>query len=597
MSAEPTSLPGWLLLHARERPQQVAMRYKRRGIWLEITWAEYAERVARVAAGLRTLGVEPGDRVAIHAENRPEWLLADLAAEGMGAVSVGIYPTSPAAEVEYLLGHSEAKVLIAEDEEQLDKTLAVRERLPELRALVVMDDRGVRDGGVPALRFEELEQRAGPDARADLERSVAALDPHAPAVMVYTSGTTGPAKGAMLAHRNLVAGTRTFRSVFGTTDRDELLSYLPLCHVAERLGSQISALGTAQVVNFGEGAETFNEDLREVQPTAFLAVPRVWEKLLAGVEIRIADASPLKRFLYRFWLRQGRRSAGRRMRGRPTPVDRALFALGELMLYRPLRERMGLARVRVAIAGGAPVSPEVLAWLWAIGVPVREGYGQTENTAICCWMPVGDVRLGTVGSAVEDVEVRIAADGEILIRSPGTFLGYFKDPEATEAAIDADGWLHSGDVGELDADGFLKVTDRKKDIIITSGGKNVSPSEVENRLKVSPYIREAVVVGDGRKYLTALIGIEYDTVGDWASRRNVAYTTYADLSSKPEVRKLIEGCVREANESFAHVEQVKRFALLPKELDHEDGELTATQKVKRRTFEDQFRREIEELYA
>ncbi|GAB1514578.1 AMP-dependent synthetase/ligase [Actinophytocola sp. KF-1] len=581
-----------LLEHARERPDDVAIREKHRGIWREWTWAEYAQRVANVAAGLRDLGVGPGDRVAIHAENRPEWVIADLAVQGLGACAVGVYPTSPAAEVEYVLAHSEASVLIAEDEEQLDKALEVRERLPLLRHVVVMDPRGVR---AEVLTFADIE-KDDPDALAAYEDSVTALDPAGTAILVYTSGTTGPPKGAMISHANLVAAGETAVAL-GTRQGDEVLSYLPLCHVAERLISVIDGVWVPAVVNFGEGGPSFPNDLRDVQPTVFLGVPRVWEKMLATVEIRMADASRLKRVLYRTCLRQGRRLAPRRMAGRLSPVDRVVLGLCELLVFRALREKLGMSRVRVPLSGAAPIAPQVLEYLWAIGIPVREGYAQTENTAICTLTPDDDIRLGSVGRALPGVEVRIAPDGEILTRSAGVFQGYLNDPVATKSTVDEDGWLHTGDVGELTEDGFLRITDRKKDIIITAGGKNISPSEIENRLKVSPFIREAVVIGDRRKYLTALIGIELDTVGNWASRRGIPYTTYADLTTKDEVRALIDGVVRAANEDLAQVERIKRFTLLTKELDHEDGELTATQKVKRKALELRFEPEIEAMYS
>jgi long-chain acyl-CoA synthetase len=578
-----------LLENARERPDEIAIREKYRGIWREWTWTEYVRRVAFVAAGLRALGVGPGDRVAIHSENRPEWVIADLAVQGLGACTVGVYPTSPAAEVEYVLAHSEASVLIAEDEEQLDKALEVRSRLPLLRHVVVIDPRGVA-ADVPT--FASLEQDG---SVAAYEESVAALDPSSTAILVYTSGTTGPPKGAMITHANLVAAGET-AVILGARRNDEVLSYLPLCHVAERLISVIDGVWAGLVVNFGEGGPSFPQDLREVQPTLFLGVPRVWEKMLATVEIRMADASRLKRLLYRACVRQGRRIAPRRMAHKLTVLDRVVLGLCELLVFRSLREKLGMVRVRSAISGAAPIAPQVLEYLWAIGIPVREGYGQTENTAVCTLTPEGDIRLGTVGVALPEVEVRLAPDGEILTRSAGVFQGYLNDPVATKAAVDEEGWLHTGDVGELSADGFLRITDRKKDIIITAGGKNISPSEIENRLKVSPYVREAVVIGDRRKYVTALIGIELDTVGNWASRRGLAYTTYADLSTKDDVRRLIDDVVNEANNELAQVERIKKFTLIGKELDHEDGELTATQKVKRRALEHRFEQEIEAMY-
>jgi long-chain acyl-CoA synthetase len=564
------SLPAKLLEHARTRPGAVALREKHRGVWRETTWAQYAERSAHVGLGLLELGVEPGDRIAIHSENRPEWVFADLGAQGIGAVVTGIYPTSPAAEVEYLLGHSESVVLVAEDEEQLDKALEVRERLPGLKHIVLVDPRNVRgaEDDPMILTFDALEELGRRRERTEWDERVGRLDPEDTAIIVYTSGTTGPPKGAMISHANLVAASEAFLDIYDVGPEDEVLSYLPLCHVAERLFSVIDALGAGYVVNFGEGGESFTQDLRDVQPTFFLGVPRVWEKMMAAVEIRMADASPLKRAAYK----------------------RGLFK-------KPLREKLGMSRCRNALSGAAPIAPQVLEYFQNLGVPIREGYGQTENTALCTYTPPDDVRLGTVGKAAPGVELKIAEDGEILTRSSGVFQGYFKNPEATAETVDAEGWLHTGDVGELDADGFLKITDRKKDIIITAGGKNISPSEIENRLKVSPYVREAVVVGDRRKYLVALIGIESDTVGDWATRKGLPFTTYADLSSKPEVRQLIEEWVEQVNAEFAQVETIKKFALLTKELDHEDGELTATQKVKRRAIEEQFEKEIEGLYA
>jgi long-chain acyl-CoA synthetase len=569
-----STLPELLLQHARERPEAPAIREKRRGRWHELTWGEYAQRVARAAAGLRELGVQRGDRVAVHGENRPEWVIADLAIQGLGAITVGVYPTSPAAEVEYLLAHSESVVLIAEDEEQLDKALAVRERLPALRAIVLIDPRNVRALDDPmVMTWEELE------AHAPLEDYGRGLDPRDTAVIVYTSGTTGPPKGAMLTHVNLTWAAESFRRAFRTKPDDEVLSYLPLCHVAERLGSVINGLGTGYVVNFGEGGESFAHDLRDVQPTLFAAVPRVWEKMLATVEIKMADASRLKRWSYRAALRL---APGR-------------FA--DVLALRALRDKLGLVRVERAICGAAPIAPQVLEYFWTLGVPVYEIYGQTENTAVCTLMPFDDVRIGTVGKPLDGVELKIAEDGEILTRSPAVFAGYFKDPEATAATIDPDGWLHTGDVGRLDEDGYLTITDRKKDVIITAGGKNISPSEIENRLKVSPYVREAVVVGDRRRYLVALIGIEADTVSDWAARRGLAFTTYGDLSRKPEVRELIGEWVEQVNKDLAQVESIKRFALFEKELDHEDGELTATLKVKRRALEKRFERQIEALYG
>ena len=497
----------------------------------------------------------------------------------------------------YLLAHSETKVVVAEDEEQLDKTLEVWDQLEDLAYVVVIDPRGVRVLDDPRiLTFEELLDLGRKQPAADFDASVGALKDADVAIIVYTSGTTGPPKGAMISHANMHAAFTDYDAELSLGPGDEVLSYLPLCHIAERLITVVNGISGGYTANFGEGGAAFANDLREVQPTFFLGVPRVWEKMLASVQVRMNDASWLKRRNYEYWSAKGKRLATARMNGQLRPWDRLIGALGSFMLFRALRERLGMSRCDKALSGAAPIAPQVLDWFWSIGVPVREGYGQTENCAQATINPVDDVRIGTVGVAVGGAEVRIAEDGEILTRGGGTFVGYYKNPQATAETIDENGWLHTGDIGFLDEDGYLRITDRKKDIIITAGGKNISPSEIENRLKVSPFVREAVVIGDRRKYLTALVGIEYDTVGDWATRNGVTYTTYRDLSNKPEVRSLIDGVLQEANREFAQVETIKRFEFMTVELDHEDGQLTATQKVKRAAITEQFEDLIEQMY-
>ncbi|HEX4932418.1 MAG TPA: AMP-binding protein, partial [Gemmatimonadaceae bacterium] len=473
------------------------------------------------------------------------------------------------------------------------------ERLPALRHVIVLEPRGVHAlGRDPRLMTRAQLEALGSGATiAELAGRVQAVAPSGVAILVYTSGTTGPPKGAMITHANLDAATTAILSALRWEEGEEILSYLPLCHILERLLSTVLALRAGVTVNFGGGGESLVQDLREVQPHRFIGVPRVWEKMLASIEIRMQDASWLKRTNYRVWLAAGRRLARQRLQGGAwTPADRLVYALGWLCLFRPLRERLGMVRVKTAGSGAAPIAPAVLEFFWAIGVPICEGYGMTENTAIGTFTRPESVRIGKVGQSYAGCEIRIAEDGEILTRSVGTFAGYYRNDEATRAAIDPDGWLHTGDVGTIDADGFLQITDRKKDILITAGGKNVSPSWIENALKVSPYVREAIVIGDRRKYLVALIGIEYDTVGNWATQQRVAFTTYADLSARPEVVQLVDAWVQQVNATLAPVEQVKRFTLIPKELDHEDGELTATQKVKRKAIAAQFQDVIEAMY-
>ena len=590
------NLPAKLLEHSQTRPNDVAMRHKRFGIWKEFTWGEYLNKVVSVSLGFYELGVREGDKVAIHSENRPEWVFADLAAQTLGSVSVGIYPTSPASEVEYLLSHSEASVLVVEDEEQLDKALEAWDRLEKLQKIVVIDPRGVKELNDPRIiTFEDLLELGDLVVGKSFEEMTKAITSSETAIIVYTSGTTGPPKGAMITHENLRFAAITWGLVYEYRKNDEVLSYLPLCHVAERVISVANAVYHGYVVNFGEDTNSFTEDLREVQPTFFLGVPRVWEKMLAAVQIRSNDATWLKRSLFNFWIKQGGLLLQRRLKNKSTFIDSIWFGIGWLFVFRSLKKRLGMMRVREALSGAAPIAPQVLEFLMSVGVPVREGYGMTENTAVATIVPADELYLGSVGKALPLSEVRIAKDGEILTRSDGTFKGYFKNPDATKETI-IDGWLHTGDIGHIDEFGHLWITDRKKDIIITAGGKNLSPSEIENRIKISPYVREAMVIGDKRKYLTALIGIESDTVGDWATRQGIPYTTYEDLSSKDEVNELVSMIITDANEDFAQVETVKYFKLIPIELDHEDGQLTATQKVKRAAITEQFTELIESMY-
>jgi long-chain acyl-CoA synthetase len=607
--AETTSIATRVRDRAAATPDVVAMREKLFGVWQEVTWAQYWRNVLDAAHGLLALGIEPGDHVAIQSENRQEWLYADLATVAVRAATTGLYPTNPTAEVAYLLSDSQAKVIVSEDQEQVDKVLAVIDDLPHLQRIIYIEPRGIRNRyDHPALMsWDELIDQgrehaaAHPHAVAD---RMAAARPDDVATLIYTSGTTGPPKGAMLTVANVEFAIHSLVEEGGFTSppptpSDLTLSYLPLCHVAERIFTTwFNAAGGVQV-HFAESIETVQANLREVQPTILFGVPRIWEKILAGVEIRMASASPVKRLTGRAGLALASRIGATLVRngGKPTMGTRLLGALGYVLLFRSLRDRIGMRKVRYAASGAAPIAPEVLEFFMGIGVPMHEVYGMTENTAVATANRPRRIVLGTVGEPHRGVEIRIDETGEILTRHPGTFAGYWGRPEATAKAIDADGWLHTGDVGELVNGTHLRITDRMKDIIITSGGKNIAPSEIENALKTSPYIKEAIVVGDRRSYVTALIGIELDTVGEWAQRRRIPYTTYRDLSEKPEVKALVQQIVDDVNSRRASVEQVKSFRMLPKELDHEDGELTATQKVKRSAIADLFGDLVEDMYG
>lgn len=595
---------------AQHMPDRIAMREKEFGIWQEVTWAQFWDHAQDFAHALLALGIEPGDRVAIQSENRREWLYTDVGTVAVRAMTVGLYPTNPPSEVGYLLSHSGARVHVAEDQEQIDKALAVLDSCPDLEWIVYLEPRGIRNRyDNPKLIFWEDLLDKGRKHRADhpdavTQRMSKAQDDDI-MTLIYTSGTTGPPKGAMLSVSNVEFAIRTvvdgggFASPPPNPD-DVMLSYLPLCHVAERIFTTWFNAGAGTQVNFAESIATVQPNLREIQPTILFGVPRIWEKILAGVHIRLASASRIKRLNTRLWLSVADRIGATLVKtgGNHTFSSRLAYAIGWLFFYRALRERIGMRRVRFAASGAAPIAPEVLKFFMGIGVPMHELYGMTENSAVATGNRPGRVKLGTVGEPQVGIELRIDPEtGEIQTRHGGTFVGYYRDPEATEAAMTPDGWLKTGDVGEWVDGTHLKITDRAKDIIITAGGKNLSPSEIENSIKASPYIKEAIVIGDRRPFVSALIGIELDTVAEWAQRRKIAYTTYRDLSLKKEVIDLVQSIVDKVNEKLAPVEQVKKFRMLPKELDHEDGELTATQKVKRSAISKLFGDLVGDIYG
>ena len=603
------TIPGKIRDHAESDPTRVCMREKRFGIWQDLTWMDYWEHVQVVAHALTDLGVEPGDRVAIHSENRPEWLFADVGANAVRAITMGLYPTNPAAEVSYLLRDSGSRVLIAEDQEQVDKALEVEHECPDLEWIVYLEPRGVRGYDHPKLMSWEtfLERgRSHRERHPDLvARRMAEAEPDDVATLIYTSGTTGPPKGAMLTAGNIDFAVRVLVREGGiysppASPEDVVLSYLPLCHVAERAATTWTNAEAGVTVHFAESIETVQTNLAEVQPTLFFAVPRIWEKMQASIFIKMNAASRLKKLVYRGGMALATRIGDEMVAngGTHTVRTRLLYALGYPFLFRALRDRIGLRKVRVAVSGAAAIAPEVLKFFFGIGVPIYEIYGMTENSAVATINKPGRVKLGTVGEPQPSCEVRLDEQtGEILTRHPGTFVGYWNKPDKTRETIDDDGWLHTGDVGEWVDGTHLAIVDRLKDIIITAGAKNISPSEIENSIKTSPFIKEAVVIGDGQRYLTALIGIEYESVGDWAQRHKLPYTTYRDLSEKPEVLKLVQGVIRDTNDRFSRAENVRKFRMMPKELDHEDGELTATQKVKRTSMHEMFSHLVDDMYG
>jgi long-chain acyl-CoA synthetase len=579
---------------------RVALRKKYLGRWHEISWREYGQRVREVALGLIALGLRRGDRVSLIAENRPEWLYSDLGIMAAGGISVGIYTTNSAEECQYIVNHSESRFHIAEDEGQLEKALRLRGRLPFLQTIIVIDTKGLRKFHDPmVISFDQLlaagrEYDAAHSGR--FERELQEGQPQDIAILVYTSGTTGPPKGAMLSHDTILFTTTMVDAVGPIYGSDEVISYLPLSHIAERLLTTFAQIRYGYTVNFAENLDTFPHNLREVSPQIFFAPPRVWEKFYSVITLRMERATWFKQRAYRAALAIGARAAKGRLSGQVVPRSlRLLSGLAELAVFRKLKKHLGLDRARYVASGAAPISPGLLEFFHVVGVPVREIYGQTENCGPAT-AHLGDrIKLGTVGQAIPGCEVTLAEDGEILLRGRNIFQGYFKDPLATEEAL-RDGWLHTGDVGLMDPEGFLKLTDRKKDLIITAGGKNIAPQVIENQLKSSPFIADAVVTGDGRKYLTALIVIDEENIASFAQERRLPFTTFSDLSKKPEVYKLIGREVERVNTTLSQVERVKRFVILDKQLDPEDGDVGPTMKVKRMAITERYKELIEAMY-
>ena len=580
---------------------RVAMRRKELGLWEEISWRDYERGVRAVAMALIELGVKPGEPVGLISENRVEWLMTDLGILAAGAVTCAMYTTSAVEQVQYIVEHAGVRVVFVEDEEQLDKLLEVRKQLG-IERIVVFDDKGLRafsDDGVEMFdRFSERGAALTGERGDALEARMAAIAPDDLAILVYTSGTTGPPKGVMLSHANLVWSCGAITGVFDPDPHDEYLSFLPLCHIAERTITIFNQVLNGSVVNFAENLDTIRENMAEVRPHVFFAVPRIWEKLYNAIELRMKDASWTKQRAYEQAVAIGKRLNEYRHEGSEPPASlRFAHALAEQSVLRPLRKKLGLDRIRFAISGAAPISPDVIGYFHAIGVPLVEGYGQTESAAIITLTPPGFTKPGGVGFPIEGLELKLADDGEILARSPGVMMGYYQQEEATAATIDGDGWLHTGDVGEIDDEGRLFITDRKKDLIITAGGKNIAPQYIENKLRLSAYIHDAIVIGERRKYITALIILDEDNLVAWAQDNRVQFGAYAELARSDEVHKLVHEEVRKTNETLTHVEAVKKFRILERRLDADDGELTPTLKVRRKAIEERYGTLIEGMYG
>jgi len=592
------SIPAMLFEQAQKRPAEVSLRYKALGIWRRVTWAEYAARVRTVAAALLAFGLRRGENVAVLGDNCPEWLYSDLGVMAAGGATAGIYPTCSAEQVQHILSNCEARIVFVENEEQLEKVLAIREQT-KIERIVVWDEKGLwgfDDAHVVlfAAFLAEGEALLAAQPRRVDER----LDEVVPgdvALLIYTSGTTGPPKGAMITHANGIFMADALIAATDAREDDDLVSYLPLAHIYENLGTVLEHLRMGYRVNFVESMETLFANLREVSPTYFASVPRIWEKLASTIELKMEDATLLKRMSYRTAVEVSRRRVRARHAGRGSlPLD-AAHLVARWTVFEPLKRRLGFDRTRMAVSGAAPASPELFEFYEALGIPLLEGYGMTESTGVICVTRPGRQLAGTVGEPLDGIEVKLGEENEILTRGPHVFAGYYKDPEQTAKAIDEEGFLHTGDVGEW-VQGRLKIVDRLKDLIITAGGKNIAPSYIENKLKFSTYVQDAVVIGDRRKYCVALILIDEENVTKFAQDHRLPFATFAELTRLPEVEKLIGKEIDAVNRTLSQVEAIKRFALLPRRFYEEEGDVTPTKKVKRRNIEKRYADLVESLY-
>jgi long-chain acyl-CoA synthetase len=582
------------------RGDHVALKHRDGDDWGEISWNGYAEAVREVAMGLAALGVEPGQAVAILSRNRPEWHIADVGAMCAGAVTVPIYTTSSPSQAAYIAGHAEAAVIVVEDEEQLRKIEKERSELPSLRHAVVIDDHPESaDGFVLSMRdLRERGRSYDAEHPNEYDERRAKAGPDDVATIVYTSGTTGPPKGAMLTHHNVVwtVGSllQVFDEPFGTGRR---LSFLPLSHIAERITSHMSQVVNGFETWFAESLDTVLRDLQACRPTVFFAVPRVWEKFHAGIQARLGGLPEEQRMAAEGAVYVSTAVVEMRQAGEE-PIEEMTHGLhtAEEQMFGPLRAALGLDQCQFFISGAAPINVDILKFFHAVNMPIAEVYGQTEGTGPTSLNPRERIKIGTVGPPIPGVEVRIAEDGEVLVRGGNVFAGYSKNDEATREML-ADGWMHTGDVGELDDDGYLKITDRKKDLIITSSGKNVAPQELENALKYHPLISQAVVIGDRRPYLVALITLDQEALPTFAAEHALTATDPAELSRDPVVEEAVAAAVESVNAQFSRAEGIKRWRILPRDFLMEAEEITPTLKVRRRAIVQKFAPDIDDLYA
>lgn len=595
------TLPKLLLENAHRSGKKVALRKKEFGIWQTLSWNEFLERVRNFSLGLVHLGLEPGDKVAIVGDNRPEWIIAELATQAAGGISIGIYQDSVASEVQYLVDASDARFIVAEDQEQIDKILELSGQLPKIRKVVYYDPRGLRtyqeSNLLPFSKVEDLGIEEGNTHPGLFEKNVANVKTTDIAIFSTTSGTTAKPKLAMLSHANLISMGRTLPVVDPMSPEDEFLSFLPLAWIGEQTFAIACGLCVGFTINFPEEPETVQENLREIGPHSMFSPPKIWENMVSRIQLKMDDASRLKRAIYDWALSIGYRAADRRVSGERLPASlRWQYALAEYLCFFWIKDKLGLRRLKRGYTGGAALGPDTFRFFHAIGVNLKQIYGQTEVSGISVLHRDGDIQFQTVGLPTPETEIRITEKGEILTKSPRVFCGYYKDPEATEKAL-ADGWLHSGDAGYLDEAGHLVVIDRAADVMTLADGTKFSPQFIENKLKFSPYIKEAVVFGGDWPFVTSLITIDYENTGKWAEKRQLPYTTFADLAQKDLVIGLVRKQVERTNPDLPKAARIRRFLLLHKELDADDSELTRTRKVRRGFIGERYKELLSALYS
>ena len=595
------TLPRLLMHKAETLGDKVALREKDFGIWQTVTWRQFADHVRAFAMGLRALGLQRGDKVAIIGDNRPEWLYAELAAQAVGGASVGVYQDSVANEVKYVLEAAEARVIVVEDQEQVDKIIEIWPELSNVLKVIYYEPKGMRGYREPYLaHFPDIEElgRAYDSAHPGLfEAELARGQPDDVAILSTTSGTTGTPKLAMLTHRNLISQGAGLLAVDPLEPDDEFVSFLPLAWVGEQMITVAAGLQCGFTINFPESSSTVQENIREIGPRVMFSPPRIWENMLSQVQVKIQDTTRLKRAMYEWAMRQGYAMADARFSGKPPgPLLRLQYGLARLCVFEPLKDQLGLRFLKRAYTGGAALGPDVFRFYHALGVNLKQVYGQTESSGLSVIHRDGQIKFQTVGTPLPNTEIRIADSGEILVKSPSVFIGYYKNPEATAETL-VDGWLHSGDAGYFDEDGQLIVIDRARDVMTLHDGTKFSPQFIENKLKFSPFIKEAVVFGGDWPFVTAMINIDFGTVGKWAESRQISYTTYTDLAQKPQVYALIRRDVERANADLPPAARIRRFLLLHKELDADDGELTRTRKVRRRLVAQRYEEIVDALYG